>query len=123
MIAVGAHKPVLAQAYSALDQGAEPEAALVTAIKEAVSNPDSVWAALLEPVIGPRTPADYEAQIRCILTARKDARNWRKRAKFWKGKAKKDTSSADLVTPSPSDISSIVEELPDARKRALKELI
>ncbi|KAH9831765.1 uncharacterized protein C8Q71DRAFT_682900, partial [Rhodofomes roseus] len=121
LISAGAHKPVLSRAYNEVSVGVDPEEALVIAIREALDAPDSPWTALLEPIIGPRTPEEYRAQVRATLDARKDAKNWRKRAKWWKSQAKEAGLKA-AITPSPSNISSIVEDLPEERQRALDEL-
>lgn len=121
LISAGAHKPVLARACNDVSAGADPEEALVAAIREALENSDSPWTALLEPIIGPRTPEEYKAQVRATLNARKESKKWQKKAKWWKGRAM-DTGLEGLVTPSPSSISSIVEELPEERQRALYEL-
>ncbi|KAL6306885.1 hypothetical protein BKA93DRAFT_709320, partial [Sparassis latifolia] len=123
MIAIGGHKPVLDRAYRDLSAGTDPEAALVTAIKEATARPDSVWATLLEPLIGTRTPEEYLAQVQCTLRARKELRDWRKRAKFWKRAAREADAHAATVTPSPSDVSSVVEVLPPARQEAVNTLL
>ncbi|KAH9915210.1 uncharacterized protein B0H18DRAFT_818738, partial [Fomitopsis serialis] len=121
LISAGAQKPILARAYDDVYIGVDPEEALVAAIREALENPDSPWTALLEPIMGPRTPEEYRAQVRATLDARKEAKNWRKKAKWWKGKAG-GAGLQDVITPSPSDISSVVEELPEERQRALIEL-
>ncbi|CCM05397.1 uncharacterized protein FIBRA_07613 [Fibroporia radiculosa] len=123
MVAVGGHKPVLDRASCALFDGIDPEAALVSAIKDAVAQPGSVWATLLDPVLGPRTPNEYSSQVRCTLRARQDAREWHKRAKFWKGKARESSAHLETVTPSVSNISSVVEVLSGDRQRALDILI
>ncbi|OCH87170.1 hypothetical protein OBBRIDRAFT_694930, partial [Obba rivulosa] len=125
MISVGAHKPVLDQAYRDLVSGKEPEAALVSAIKEAIAQPgpDNVWRELLEPVVGQRSPEDYLAQVRCTLSARRETREWRKRAKFWKGTATEGGTRGGTITPSPSDISSIMEEFLPERQKPVDELM
>ncbi|KZT63385.1 hypothetical protein DAEQUDRAFT_733875 [Daedalea quercina L-15889] len=121
LISAGAHKPVLARAYDDVSAGMDPEEALVAAIREALEKPDSPWTALLEPIIGPRTPDEYRAQVRATLDARKEVKNWRKKAKWWKGRAT-EVGGVDAITPSPSDISSVVEELSEERQQALNEL-
>ncbi|KAI0725843.1 hypothetical protein C8Q72DRAFT_849260 [Fomitopsis betulina] len=121
LISAGIHKNVLSRAYDDVFAGADPEEALVAAIREALEKPNSPWIALLEPIIGQRTPEEYKAQVGATLDARKDARRWRKKAKWWKGRVV-ETGAKDLITPSPSDISSIVEELSEERRRALGEL-
>ncbi|EMD37146.1 hypothetical protein CERSUDRAFT_124111 [Gelatoporia subvermispora B] len=124
MISVGAHKPVLDRAYQELLSGEDPEAALVASIKEALARPapDNVWRELLEPVVGRRSPEEYLAQVRCTLSARRETRDWRKRAKFWKATAVNSKHPLELVTPSPSDISSILEELSPERQKAVDDL-
>ncbi|EPT03317.1 hypothetical protein FOMPIDRAFT_1091014, partial [Fomitopsis schrenkii] len=115
LISVGAHKPVLSRAHDDVSAGVDPEEALIAAIREALEKPDSPWTALLEPIIGPRTPDEYRAQVRATLDARKEAKRWRKKAKWWKRRAT-ETGTKDLITPSPSDISSIMEELSEERR-------
>ena len=121
LISAGAHKPVLSRAYNDVSAGVDPEEALIAAIREALEQPDSPWTALLEPIIGARTPEEYKAQVRATLDARKDAKRWRKKAKWWKSRAIESGMKA-VLTPSPSDISSIVEELSEQRQHALGEL-
>ena len=120
MVSVGGHKPVLDSAYKRVvgigegDGGGEDaEAALATAIKDAVRQPGSVWRELLEPVVGARTQAEYLAQVRCTLDARKQTRDWRKRATFWKSRAKEDGRNGDTVTPSSSALSAIEDRIPE----------
>ncbi|KAI0943296.1 hypothetical protein AcW1_002499 [Taiwanofungus camphoratus] len=123
MIAAGGHKPVLSQAFHALANGANPEMALITAIREAAARPESPWATIVEAVTVPRTSAEYAAQVRCTLNARQNARTWHKRATFWRRKAKEGGNHTETVTPSPSNISSVADELSLPRQRAVSELL
>ncbi|KAI0923005.1 hypothetical protein AcV5_009842 [Taiwanofungus camphoratus] len=123
MIAAGGHKPVLSQAFHALANGANPEMALITAIREAAARPESPWATIVEAVTVPRTSAEYAAQVRCTLNARQNARTWHKRATFWRRKAKEGGNHIETVTPSPSNISSVADELSLPRQRAVSELL
>ncbi|KAI0365023.1 hypothetical protein BV20DRAFT_911819, partial [Pilatotrama ljubarskyi] len=121
----GARMPVIECAYTHVLEGADPEAALVAAIKGALAqhDSDSIWRTLLEPVTGPRTQAEYLAQVRCTLDARAASRDWRKRAKFWRRAAKEDGRHADTVTPSVSAISEVVEVLEEERRGKVEEMM
>ncbi|KAI0768302.1 hypothetical protein BD413DRAFT_447340, partial [Trametes elegans] len=125
VLAAGEHerKPVVERAYCAVLGGAEPEAALVEAIKQAVAQPDSVWRRLLEPVTGVRTQDEYLAQVRCTLDARTQTRDWRKRAAFWRRAAKDDGRHADTVTPSVSALSDVGDVVPNERKTKVDEML
>ncbi|KAI0080470.1 hypothetical protein K474DRAFT_1589783, partial [Panus rudis PR-1116 ss-1] len=122
MISASAHKPVLDFAFQRTLEGVDPEESVVLAIKSELQKRDSVWRGLLEPVVGARSSDEYIAQVDCTLRARRDARDWRKKAKYWKGNAKQDARHADTVTPSVSQLSDVLEELPAERKRAVEDL-
>ncbi|KAL7284528.1 hypothetical protein ACG7TL_001820 [Trametes sanguinea] len=116
-------QPVLASAYTSILDGDEPEAALVAAIKRAlISQPDSVWRELLEPVTGVRTQDEYLAQVRCTLDARAHSRDWRKKAAFWKRAAREDGRHGETITPSASALSETVDVLPPARQQKVEEM-
>ena len=117
------YQPVLQRTYSEVIRGRDPEEALVNAIQDAILQPDNVWHRLLEPVVGSRSQAQYLAQLNCTLRARRDAHDWRKRAKFWKSNAREGGCHVDTVTPSVSQLSDVVDELPLERQRALNALI
>ncbi|OBZ66381.1 hypothetical protein A0H81_13614 [Grifola frondosa] len=124
MISAGGRTlPVLDHTWQLVSNGAEPEEALVIAIKEAVSRPGSSWRVLLEPVTGQRSPEEYIAQVNSTLQARRETHDWRKRAKFWKGAALESGRHSMTVTPSPSNISSIIEELSSERQQAVDDLL
>ncbi|OSD00632.1 hypothetical protein PYCCODRAFT_1426438 [Trametes coccinea BRFM310] len=116
-------QPVLASAYTSILDGDEPEAALVAAIKRTIiSQPDSVWRELLEPVTGVRTQDEYLAQVRCTLDARAHSRDWRKKAAFWKRAAREDGRHRETITPSASALSETVDVLPPARQQKVEEM-
>ncbi|KAI0672527.1 hypothetical protein C8Q78DRAFT_944757, partial [Trametes maxima] len=123
MLAAGEPKPVVQCAYDAVLEGAEPEAALVAAIRDAVARPGNVWRALLEPVTGVRTQEEYLAQVRCTLGARASAQDWRKRAAFWKGAAREDGRHAETVTPSVSALDPVVDALPLERRERVEGML
>ncbi len=123
VVSSGGHKPVLQRAFDNVADGRDPEEALLDAIRDAILQQDSIWKTLLEPVLGPRSQAEYLAQVNCTLRARRDVRDWRKRARFWKINAKDDGRHEDTVTPSVSQLSDIVEVLSPERQKALDALV
>ncbi|KAF7304646.1 hypothetical protein MKEN_01178500 [Mycena kentingensis (nom. inval.)] len=122
MISVGVHQRVLGDAYTALRNGVDPDAALVDAIKDAAAVPGSPWSTIIPSVTGPRTQDEYRASLHLTLKARKELRDTRKIAKYWKQLALENAPSG-IVTPSVSAISSINEPLPPDRQKAVDELI
>lgn len=104
-------RTMLADAYARVLAGDDPEDALVDAIKAAAARPASPWRTLLAPVVGPRAPGAYTAQVACTLGARREARGWRYRAAFWKGCARDGGRHGDTVTPSGSALEDVVEGL------------
>ncbi|KAI0739551.1 hypothetical protein C8Q80DRAFT_1199240 [Daedaleopsis nitida] len=127
MVSVGAHRPVIDAGYQGVVQGEDAEAAVVLAIRSALEQPESVWRQLLEPVTGPRTPAEYMAQVRCTLRARREVRVWRWKAGFWKGKAREDGRCEETVTPSASKVEEVVEgadgAVPEERMARVEEMM
>ncbi|KAI0089581.1 hypothetical protein BDY19DRAFT_942980 [Irpex rosettiformis] len=108
--------PILVSVFQAVLSGDNPLDALIRSVKLAVSQASdsgtasgsNPWRTLLEPVVGPRSPEDYIAQVNCTLRARRESRDWRKRAIFWKGHAREDGRHQETVTPSSSQLSDIV---------------
>ncbi|KAF8163105.1 hypothetical protein B0H34DRAFT_308027 [Crassisporium funariophilum] len=70
-----------------------------------------------------RTMDDYSTALRMTLATRKELRDQKKVAKFWKRKALDDGQVRGVITPSVSNISSIHEPLPAERQMALDALI
>lgn len=107
--------PILVSVFQAVLSGATPLEALINSVKQAISQSSlpgssgNPWRTLLEPVVGSRSPEDYIAQVNCTLRARRESRDWRKKALFWKGHAREDGRHQDTVTPSSSQLSDIVE--------------
>ncbi|KAI0757886.1 hypothetical protein BC629DRAFT_1296372, partial [Irpex lacteus] len=107
--------PILVSVFQAVLSGATPLEALINSVKQAISqsslpgSSSNPWRTLLEPVVGSRSPEDYIAQVNCTLRARRESRDWRKKALFWKGHAREDGRHQDTVTPSSSQLSDIVE--------------
>ncbi|KAJ7490050.1 hypothetical protein B0H11DRAFT_2278301 [Mycena galericulata] len=122
MINVGLHQRVLGDAHAALRAGIDPDAALVDAIKEAAAIPGSPWSTIVPSVTGPRTPDEYRSSLNMTLKARKELRETKKIAKFWKRVAQEDGQTG-IITPSVSSISSIHEPLSAERQKAVDELI
>lgn len=123
MVSAGGHKPVLEKAYKKVTENQDPEAAFVMAIREAMARPGNIWRGLLEPVRGPRAPEEYLAQVTCTIRARREARDWKKKANFWKMTALEDARHLTTITPSVSNMSSIIEELSPERKQAMDKLL
>ncbi|PSR72147.1 hypothetical protein PHLCEN_2v11995 [Hermanssonia centrifuga] len=113
---------VLDCAAARVKAGEDSEEALVGAIKDALGQPGSHWRTLLEPIVGERSPEDYIAQVNCTLRARRETRDWRKRAKFWKISARNEGRHQDTVTPSASALSDVVEQILQKRKNHVEEL-
>jgi hypothetical protein len=122
MINVGLHQRVLGDAHSSLRAGIDPDMALVDAIKEAAAIPGSAWSTIIPSVTGPRTPNEYRSSLNLTLKTRKELRDTKKIARFWKRIAQEEGRTG-IVTPSVSTISSIHEPLPAERQKAVEELM
>ncbi|KAJ7849099.1 hypothetical protein B0H14DRAFT_2766127 [Mycena olivaceomarginata] len=121
MISVGLHQRVLGDAHVAMRAGIDPDQALVSAIKQAAAVPGSAWSTILPSITGPRTPDEYRSSLHLTLKTRKELRDAKKIAKFWKRIG--EEARPGLVTPSVSTISSIHEPLPAERQKAVEELM
>ncbi|KAK7023815.1 hypothetical protein R3P38DRAFT_3396274 [Favolaschia claudopus] len=122
MINVGLHQRVLGDAHAAMRAGVDTDEALVDAIKEAAAIPGNAWSTIISSVTGPRTQDEYKSSLNLTIKTRKELRDVRKIAKFWKNVAQ-DEGRLDIVTPSVSTISSIHETLPPERQKAVEELM
>ncbi|CAK5279409.1 unnamed protein product [Mycena citricolor] len=122
IINVSLHQRVLGDAHAAVRAGIDPDQALVDAIKQAAADPGSAWSSIVPRVAGSRTPDEYKSSLSLTLKTRRDLRDARKIAKFWKQVAA-EAGKSDIVTPSPSNVSSIHDALPPQRQRAVEELI
>lgn len=122
LINVGLHQRVLGDAHAALRAGIDPDEALVSAIKEAAAVPTSPWSTIITGVTGPRTTDEYRSSLNMTLKTRRELKDTKKVAKFWKRVAQEDGRNG-IVTPSVSSISSINEPLPAERQKAVDELI
>jgi len=71
-----------------------------------------------------RTLDEYSSALRMTLSTRRQLRNQKKIAKFWKRRAL-DTGKCqeDIITPSTSAISSVYEPLPPERRAAVEALM
>ncbi|KAF8549987.1 hypothetical protein OG21DRAFT_1375158, partial [Imleria badia] len=100
-----------------------PDDILVDAIKHASSD-DTTLLARLRPIItDQRTPEHYQSALNLTLSIRKELKSQKKRSKFWKKLAQEDERHTSTITPSPSDISSIRQDLTPERQSALDALI
>jgi hypothetical protein len=122
-IDIGLHEPVLARVQVALRVGENADEALVDSIKEAAARPGSPWARIIPAVTGPRTSDNYISAINATLNVRKELKECKKVAKFWKETAKEGPEHAGTVTPSISKISSVHEVLSEERQYAVDELL
>ncbi|TFK70573.1 hypothetical protein BDN72DRAFT_766288, partial [Pluteus cervinus] len=120
---LGVKAPALEQAKEAVFGGALTEDALVDAIKGAASKPGSTWARILPAIVGPRTDDNYISAINLTLKTRRELKEARKITRFWKTLALADPSHDGVLTPSPSELSDVVEELSTERRMAIKELM
>ena len=64
----------------------------------------------------------YPTALKLVLKTRQELRNTKKIAMFWKRKAKTVPAHADLITPSPSDISEVENVLSRERMEAVNAL-
>lgn len=67
--------------------------------------------------------ASYLSSLRMTLDTRKDLRESKKVAKFWKRVAQQENPASEVVTPSSSNLSSIYEPLSAERQSAVDLLI
>lgn len=117
---IGLDKAVLEEALAALEDGGKAEDVVMDAIKRASARAD--YAPSGTATIGPRTPEQYAAVLNMTLRARKELKINKKLTKFWKRVAQRDGKYQDTITPSPSDISSIHEQLSPERQKAVEEV-
>ena len=114
----------------------ESEECIVQAIRRLVHEQSGPWSQLcpcipVAPICGPRTSEHYLSVINVAVKARKQMRDSRKQAKFWKSAAlafvagTRDASKVNgMITPSSSDISNtgLEEVLSEERKERLELL-
>ncbi|KAF7979855.1 hypothetical protein HWV62_40611 [Athelia sp. TMB] len=120
---VGLHKAVINDALAVLAAGGNPADVIVLAIERA--NPKTVSKSpLASPTnIGPRSQEQYVAALNMTLNVRKELKSSKKVTKFWKRVAQEDGLHADVITPSPSNVSSICQYLSPERQKAVDALI
>lgn len=123
VVSCGAPNRVLERTSLRVEQGFDPEDSLVSAIKLSMEDPESVWHRLLNPLVGSRSPQDYLAQTNCTLKARRESRDWQKKARFWKDAAKEDERHASTVTPSASQLSDVTSNVSSERKVAVDDML
>jgi hypothetical protein len=116
-------EPVLSNAHGSLRAGEDADLALVESIKEAAATHGSPWATIISSVTGPRTPAQYVSALNLTLDARRELRESKKIAKFWRRLALEASGNAEIFPPSPSNISSIHEVLSHDRQAAVNGLL
>ncbi|KAH8097002.1 hypothetical protein BXZ70DRAFT_943873 [Cristinia sonorae] len=123
LISCSAYNGVLERTSQRVEQGYDPEDSVVDAIKVSLEDPESVWHRLLDPLLGERSPQDYLAQTKCTLKARRESRDWEKKAKFWRETAKEEGRHMNTITPSVSQLSDVFPEVPPERKVALDDML
>jgi hypothetical protein len=123
MVNIGLHELVLDKALAALKRGFSADEALVDAIKEAASKPGSAWATIMPAIVGARPPEQYIAAINLTIKLRKELKDSRKIASFWKKRAKENGLHADVITPSVSMLSDIHEPLSLERRNAVDHVL
>ncbi|KAJ3565093.1 hypothetical protein NP233_g7863 [Leucocoprinus birnbaumii] len=74
------------------------------------------------PAIRQSDGQPYSTALQLVLKTRQELRNCKKIAMFWKRKAKTVVELADLVTPSPSEISEVQDSLTKERLEAVAAL-
>jgi hypothetical protein len=110
-------------ARNALNSGIDATALFIDSFIKLSSSPRGEWSQIIPAVVGPRTQAQYISSINQILVWRKKSKDLLKICKFWKRCARQNGSNADVITPSPSNISSIDDELSEERQSAATELL
>lgn len=70
----------------------------------------------------------YERLIHHAISARREAREWKKLAKYWEARARggevsRGKTPADLITPSTSNVSEVTEPLSPERIKAVENLL
>ena len=124
LVDIGLQEAVLSKAGNALCAGHDADEALVDAIKEAAAIPGSPWSKIMPAITGPRTSDEYLSAIQMTLDLRRQLRESKKLVKFWKRTAQQHAGEDfHTITPSPSNISSIHEELGEERQNAANELL
>lgn len=120
---IGLHKVVLNDALAVLEAGGNPADVVVNAIKLANAKTTETTTAKHSSPVGPRSPEQYVATLNMTLNVRKELKGNKKITKFWKRIAQEDGRNGDIITPSPSDVSSIYEPLSAERQKALDALV
>lgn len=121
LASIGLHKAVLDEALTALETDRSAKEVVVDAVRRAETKAggNSLDAAPPTTITGTR----HAASLNMTLQVRKELRGCKKVTKFWKQVAQQDDKHGDVITPSPSDISSIHEPLSTERRKAVRELI
>jgi hypothetical protein len=101
LASIGLHKAVLEEALAALETGQSAEEVIVTAVRRAKTKFSGSLSGTTT-VAGSR----YAASLNMTLRVRKELKGRKKIIKFWKRVAQQDGNHKDIITPSPSDISS-----------------
>ncbi|KAF8420956.1 hypothetical protein L210DRAFT_960294 [Boletus edulis BED1] len=124
LVDIGVHRSTVDEICEVLQSGnGSPDNILVDAIKHA-TNDDNTLLARLKPIVtAERTPEHYQSALNLTLSIRKELKSQKKRSKFWKKLAQEDDRHASIITPSPSDISSIRQDLSPERQSALESLV
>ncbi|KIK91358.1 hypothetical protein PAXRUDRAFT_635130 [Paxillus rubicundulus Ve08.2h10] len=124
LVDIGIHRNTVDIICQVLETGnGSADDILVDAIRDA-SNDDNTLLARLKPItINGRTPEHYQSALNMTLGVRKQLKSQKKKSKFWKKLAQEDCHYANTITPSPSDISSIREDLTPERQGALNALM
>lgn len=117
------------------EQSEQPicETTVLSTVAALVKIPSSSWSPLMHtmpnsPLVGVRTQEQYMAAVNMSVKARKEARDYRKMAKYWKNVSRallaRSGGGEDVVSPSPSDISDtgIEEPLPTLRQQNVEAL-
>lgn len=109
------------------------ETTVLSTVAALVKNPSSSWSPLMHtmpnsPLVGVRTQEQYMAAVNMSVKARKEARDYRKMAKYWKNVSRallaRSGGGEEVISPSPSDISDtgIEEPLPILRQQNVEAL-
>ncbi|KAF5386668.1 hypothetical protein D9615_001748 [Tricholomella constricta] len=112
-----------ADAHVSLRNGHTLDQALSNAVSRTAATTMINSGDVVPSVLGLRTQAEYVSALQLTIKTRMQLRKCKKVAKFWKNTATEDGKNSHIVTPSPSDISSISEVLSAERQKAVDDLM
>lgn len=123
MIDINLHQHVLKNAYFSVRKGCSVDEAIVSAILSAASRPASPWSRILARPDATQSDI-YKCAIELAAAARIRADKSLQIARFWRHVAKCGPRNADIITPSPSHLEEMDDDLKkEARANMLDSLL